>query len=357
MNKTMEYMAYELPVVAFDLVETRVSAQDAAVYVRPNDVVAYGDAIVELVDDPDRRSWLGKIGRERVEDVLAWEPPGGPLRQRVRAAARPNERSEPMCGIAGLYELAARPASTPRRCRRAIAHRGPDGDGLYTGTAARAGGRPRAAGPPPAGHHRPVDRGRPAVREGRPGLRLQRRALQLPRAAGRARGPRRAVPHPVRHRGRAGGLAPVGSGQPAPAAGHVRLRDLRRGHAAGWCSPATTSASSRCSTPPTATAWRSAPSSRACSPALGQVDLDLDGIVASLMYYWVPESHCVVQGRREAAARSLGRGLARTAAAACTSTGRPRPTSSSDLAAAVARRAARGDRRTRSRATSWPTCP
>jgi glycosyltransferase involved in cell wall biosynthesis len=72
MNKTMEYMAYELPVVAFDLVETRVSAQDAAVYVRPNDVVAYGDAIVELVDDPDRRSWLGKLGRERVEDVLAW---------------------------------------------------------------------------------------------------------------------------------------------------------------------------------------------------------------------------------------------------------------------------------------------
>jgi glycosyltransferase involved in cell wall biosynthesis len=72
MNKTMEYMAYELPVVAFDLVETRVSAQDAAVYVRPNDVVAYGDAIVELVDDPDRRAWLGKVGRERVEDVLAW---------------------------------------------------------------------------------------------------------------------------------------------------------------------------------------------------------------------------------------------------------------------------------------------
>ncbi len=31
-------------------------------------------------------------------------------------------------------------------------------------------------------------------------------------------------------------------------------------------------------------------------PALGQVDLDLDGIVASLMYYWVPESHCVVKG-------------------------------------------------------------
>jgi hypothetical protein len=35
MNKTMEYMAFELPVVAFDLRETRVSAAAAAVYVTP----------------------------------------------------------------------------------------------------------------------------------------------------------------------------------------------------------------------------------------------------------------------------------------------------------------------------------
>ena len=37
MNKTMEYMAFELPVVAFDLRETRVSAGEAAAYVEPND--------------------------------------------------------------------------------------------------------------------------------------------------------------------------------------------------------------------------------------------------------------------------------------------------------------------------------
>ena len=38
MNKTMEYMAFGLPVVAFDLRETRISACDAAVYATPNDV-------------------------------------------------------------------------------------------------------------------------------------------------------------------------------------------------------------------------------------------------------------------------------------------------------------------------------
>ena len=41
MNKTMEYMSFGLPVVAFELAETRVSAQDAARYVEPNDVTAY----------------------------------------------------------------------------------------------------------------------------------------------------------------------------------------------------------------------------------------------------------------------------------------------------------------------------
>ena len=72
MNKTMEYMAFELPVVAFDLQETRVSAQDAAVYVTPNDVREYAEAIVELMDDEARRADMGKLGRTRVEHDLAW---------------------------------------------------------------------------------------------------------------------------------------------------------------------------------------------------------------------------------------------------------------------------------------------
>jgi glycosyltransferase involved in cell wall biosynthesis len=72
MNKTMEYMAFELPVVAFDLRETRVSADEAGTYVTPNDVSEYARAIVELVDDEPRRSRLGKLGRARVEQELAW---------------------------------------------------------------------------------------------------------------------------------------------------------------------------------------------------------------------------------------------------------------------------------------------
>jgi glycosyltransferase involved in cell wall biosynthesis len=73
MNKTMEYMAFELPVVAFDLRETRVSAGEAAVYAKPNEVRGYANAIVELLDDEAVRTQLGKVGRARVESDLAWK--------------------------------------------------------------------------------------------------------------------------------------------------------------------------------------------------------------------------------------------------------------------------------------------
>jgi glycosyltransferase involved in cell wall biosynthesis len=72
MHKTMEYMAFELPVVAFDLKETRVSAGPAAVYAPPNETDAFAQAILELIDDPERRAEMGREGRERVERELAW---------------------------------------------------------------------------------------------------------------------------------------------------------------------------------------------------------------------------------------------------------------------------------------------
>ena len=72
MNKTMEYMAFELPVVAFDLKETRVSAGPAAVYAQPHDTDAFARAIVELLDAPERRAEMGRQGRDRVERELAW---------------------------------------------------------------------------------------------------------------------------------------------------------------------------------------------------------------------------------------------------------------------------------------------
>jgi len=70
--KVMEYMAFGLPVVAFDLKETRFSAGEAAVYVTPNEVKEFALAIAGLLDDADRRGAMARAGRRRVEEVLAW---------------------------------------------------------------------------------------------------------------------------------------------------------------------------------------------------------------------------------------------------------------------------------------------
>ena len=70
--KIMEYMAYGKPIVSFDLKETRYSAQDAALYVSPNDEKAFARAIAKLMDDPEARQRMGRFGRERVERELQW---------------------------------------------------------------------------------------------------------------------------------------------------------------------------------------------------------------------------------------------------------------------------------------------
>src|SRR3954468_4043728 len=72
MNKTLEYMAFELPVVAFDLKETRVSAENAACYVPDGDIPGFARTIVGLLDDEPRRRAMGDIGRARIEGAYGW---------------------------------------------------------------------------------------------------------------------------------------------------------------------------------------------------------------------------------------------------------------------------------------------
>lgn len=70
--KVMEYMAMGKPVVSFDLKETRVSADGAALYAPPNDEVAFAERICELMDRPESRKEMGEIGKQRVKDHLQW---------------------------------------------------------------------------------------------------------------------------------------------------------------------------------------------------------------------------------------------------------------------------------------------
>jgi glycosyltransferase involved in cell wall biosynthesis len=74
MNKTMEYMAYALPSVAFDLVETRVSGADSCLYVPDGDVAAFADAVERLLDDRRLRIDMAVRARRRVCESLDWRP-------------------------------------------------------------------------------------------------------------------------------------------------------------------------------------------------------------------------------------------------------------------------------------------
>jgi glycosyltransferase involved in cell wall biosynthesis len=72
MIKVVEYMALARPVVAFDLTETRFSADGAALYATPNDDAELASCIERLLDDPALRVTLGSRGRARIEEKLSW---------------------------------------------------------------------------------------------------------------------------------------------------------------------------------------------------------------------------------------------------------------------------------------------
>jgi glycosyltransferase involved in cell wall biosynthesis len=73
MNKMIEYMAFGRPIVAFDLLEHRRTAQAAALYVAGNDDAAMGRAVRELLLDRERRQVMSEFGRTRFLGELAWE--------------------------------------------------------------------------------------------------------------------------------------------------------------------------------------------------------------------------------------------------------------------------------------------
>lgn len=71
--KTMDYMALGKPIVAFDLKETRFSAQKAALYAMSNVIGDFADKIEMLLADEQLRLQMGQFGRRRIEEELSWE--------------------------------------------------------------------------------------------------------------------------------------------------------------------------------------------------------------------------------------------------------------------------------------------
>ncbi len=72
MNKIMEYMAMGKPIVQFDLLEGRRSAEGASLYAKGNDEIDFADKIIELLENPQLREKMGAEGRERMVEKLEW---------------------------------------------------------------------------------------------------------------------------------------------------------------------------------------------------------------------------------------------------------------------------------------------
>ncbi|MCQ4628559.1 glycosyltransferase family 4 protein [Shinella sp. CPCC 100929] len=73
MNKILEYMTLKKPIVQFETREGKVSAGESSLYAKRNDVKDFGEKIVALIDDPQRRQSMGELGRKRILASFSWE--------------------------------------------------------------------------------------------------------------------------------------------------------------------------------------------------------------------------------------------------------------------------------------------
>jgi glycosyltransferase involved in cell wall biosynthesis len=71
-TKIMEYMFFSLPIIAFDLLETHRSGDDAVCYARLGDEAHFSELIVNLLRDEDQRRELGRDARVRLDTTLSW---------------------------------------------------------------------------------------------------------------------------------------------------------------------------------------------------------------------------------------------------------------------------------------------
>ena len=112
MNKVMEYMTLEKPVVQFDLTEGRASAGEASLYARANDPVDFAAKIATLIDNPACAAKWARWGGPAclitclgpIQRLCCWKPTTGSLQRQVIRS----ERQAP------LQPLPSRKANSPR---------------------------------------------------------------------------------------------------------------------------------------------------------------------------------------------------------------------------------------------------
>jgi glycosyltransferase involved in cell wall biosynthesis len=73
MNKILEYMALERPIVQYDLLEGKRSAGEASLYAEPDKIDDFATKIESLLSNPDARFQMGRLGLQRMVESLEWK--------------------------------------------------------------------------------------------------------------------------------------------------------------------------------------------------------------------------------------------------------------------------------------------
>ena len=93
-GKILEYMAMELPTVAFDAPQNREYLGSLGVYAgRSGDPVALADGIAGFLDDPQQRAELGRKLRARAARHFSWDRAGRHLMAVYRSVLRPETQT------------------------------------------------------------------------------------------------------------------------------------------------------------------------------------------------------------------------------------------------------------------------
>ena len=73
MIKIMDYMVFGKPIVMYHTHEGEVTAREAAIYIKNNDIQKFSNALVDLLADLPRRNKMGIIGKDRILNRLNWD--------------------------------------------------------------------------------------------------------------------------------------------------------------------------------------------------------------------------------------------------------------------------------------------
>jgi glycosyltransferase involved in cell wall biosynthesis len=95
--KVSEYMCLGKPVVCFDLTEVRFSAADAALYAEAGDERDFAAKVHYLLENPQERARLGRIGATRVRELLSWDHSKKALSAAYDRACSMFDQTQPSC--------------------------------------------------------------------------------------------------------------------------------------------------------------------------------------------------------------------------------------------------------------------